>query len=236
MALTELARRLTRLDETVGESAFRERFAGNDWPETGETMIGVPRLLNLADCLMTAVEDGVPGGFAECGVWRGGACIMAAATFDELGERDRLVWVCDSFQGLPPPTHPEDFGSNLHLQHRLAVEVVDVRTNFERYGLLSDRVRFVEGWFADSLPGPVGDLCVLRCDGDLYSSTWQTLTALYDHVQPGGFVIVDDYGAWRGCRQAVDEFREQQGIGAPLLPIEDGCGAVFWRVDLRAVA
>jgi len=230
MDLAGLARQLTRLDETSGE-AFKDRYGGLDWPATAETMIGVPRLLNIAGCITTAVGDGVVGGFAECGVWRGGACIMAAATFNDLGQSDRPVWVCDSFQGVPEPTYALDVGATFHLTSLLAVSADDVRANFDRYGLLTDRVRFVEGWFRDTLPGPVGDLCVLRCDGDLYESTWETLTALYDRVQPGGFVIIDDYGIWRGCRQAVDQFREEQAIETPLLPIEDGCGAVFWRVN-----
>jgi O-methyltransferase len=228
--LTGLARQLTRLDETVGEVAFVNRFTGREtWPLTAETMIGIPRLLNLADCLMTAAEDGVPGGFAECGVWRGGACIMAAAALDELGEH-RPVWVCDSFQGVPPPSVPQDEGGDLHTWPQLSVSAADVKANFERYGLLSDRVVFVEGWFADSLPGPIGDLAVLRCDGDLYSSTREILSALYHHVQPGGFVIVDDYGVVTGCREATDEFRAERGITEPLRVIEDGVGAVFWRV------
>jgi O-methyltransferase len=156
---------------------------------------------------------------------------MAAATFNVLEEWDRPVWVCDSFQGVPPPTDPADAGTTFHEQAILAVPLAEVRANFTRYGLLTDRVRFIEGWFADTLPGPVEELCVLRCDGDLYESTWQTLTALYDYVQPGGFVIIDDYGIWRGCQQAVDKFRGYHDIDAPLQSIKDGCGAVFWRVD-----
>jgi len=157
---------------------------------------------------------------------------MAAAVFDSLGEPNRPVWVCDSFQGVPAPTDTTDAGATFHQHPILAVPADEVRANFARYGFLTGRVRFVEGWFADTLPGPVGDLCVLRCDGDLYSSTWQTLTALYDCVQPGGYVIVDDYGIWRGCAQAVDEFRELRGISVPLQLIPDGCGAVFWRRDI----
>ena len=60
----KLARQLTRLDETSGE-AFKERYGGLDWPATAETMIGVPRLLNIAECITTAVENSVGGGFAE---------------------------------------------------------------------------------------------------------------------------------------------------------------------------
>lgn len=229
-ALNGLARRLTRLDEAADEDDLARRFAGREmWPTAAETMVGVPRLFNIADCLTSAVEDGVPGGFAECGVWRGGACIMAAATLATLGV-DRPVWVCDSFQGVPPPSAPEDGKANLHRFPQLSVSAAAVKANFERYGLMSDRVQFVEGWFADSLPGPVGDLAVLRCDGDLYSSTRDILTGLYDRVQPGGFVIVDDYG-WHGCTKATDEFRAERGITDPLEPIEDGTGAAFWRVS-----
>ncbi|HEX7403049.1 MAG TPA: TylF/MycF/NovP-related O-methyltransferase, partial [Usitatibacter sp.] len=67
----------------------------------------------------------------------------------------------------------------------------------------------------------------LRLDGDLYESTWDALTALYDRVVPGGFVLIDDYGDFPPCRQAVDEFRQQRGIGEPLQKI-DWTG-VYWR-------
>jgi hypothetical protein len=228
--LNGLANRLCRLDQAVGGADLRDRFTGRViWPDTAETMIGVPRLLNIVDCLTTAVEDGVPGGFAECGVWRGGACIMAAATLATLGV-ERPVWVCDSFQGVPPPSVPQDTGGELHEYPQLAVSAAEVKANFERYGLLSDRIQFVEGWFADSLPGPVGDLAVLRADGDLYTSTREILTGLYDHVQPGGFVIIDDYSAWRGCTEATDSFRAERGITDPLQRIDPSTGAVFWRV------
>jgi len=53
------------------------------------------------------------------------------------------------------------------------------------------------------------------------------LTSLYDKVSEGGFVIVDDFGAVRGCQQAVMEFRSARGITDPILNI-DGYG-VFWR-------
>jgi O-methyltransferase len=224
--LAGLARRLTRLDETEGPAAFADRWAGLDWPATAETMVGVARLLNIVDCLTSAVDGGVAGGFAECGVWRGGACIMAAATLRQIAPA-RMVWACDSFAGLPVPSYPADMGQGLPAF--LVVPLSEVKANFKAYGLLSKRVRFVEGWFADSLPGPVGELCVLRCDGDMYGSTWETLEALYDHVQPGGFVIVDDYGVGHACKTATDEFRFARDIDEPLWLIENGCGAVYWQ-------
>jgi O-methyltransferase len=64
-------------------------------------------------------------------------------------------------------------------------------------------------------------------DGDLYESTMDALTALYPRLSPGGFCIVDDYGALEACRRAVHDFRASHGIGDPIVPI-DWTG-VFWR-------
>ena len=47
---------------------------------------------------------------------------------------------------------------------------------------------------------------MLRLDGDMYSSTWDVLTALYRRVPVGGFVIIDDY-ALSGARLATHDFR-----------------------------
>ena len=83
-----------------------------------------------------------------------------------------------------------------------------VKENFQRYGLLDEQVRFVKGWFRDTLPHvPIERLAVLRLDGDLYESTIQALDGLYHKLSPGGFVIVDDYGNVPACRQAVNDFR-----------------------------
>jgi O-methyltransferase len=68
---------------------------------------------------------------------------------------------------------------------------------------------------------------VLRLDGDLYESTMDALVPLYDKVSPGGFVIVDDYGAWEPCRKAVDEFRHRHDITDPIIEV-DWTG-VYWR-------
>lgn len=235
MDLNRLAYQLTRLDGLdPASAAYADRYAGLDWPDDAETMVGVPRLLHIADSLRTALDTGVAGGFAECGVWRGGASIMAAAA---LQGTNRPVWVCDSFKGFPEPDpfYGSDMGSNLHNIDYLSVSLDEVEDNFAKYGLLSGQVRFVEGYFADSLPGPVGDLCYLRCDGDMYASTYQTLAALYDHVQPGGIVFVDDWniGGWlQPCQTAVLDFRKEHDIGEPIVELGHVyCGAVYWQKE-----
>ena len=75
--------------------------------------------------------------------------------------------------------------------------------------------------------GPIEQLAILRLDGDLYESTMDALVPLYEKVSPGGFVIVDDYGAWEPCRKAVDDFRAQHGITDEIVEV-DWTG-VYWR-------
>jgi O-methyltransferase len=103
-----------------------------------------------------------------------------------------------------------------------------VQANFERYGLMDEQVRFLKGWFKDTLPNaPIQRLAVVRLDGDMYESTMDGLTCLYPKLSPGGYLIADDYGAVRGCRQAVEDYRQTQGITDPIQPI-DGMG-IFWQ-------
>jgi hypothetical protein len=109
----------------------------------------------------------------------------------------------------------------------LAISLDEVRTNFERYGLLDEQVRFLQGWFKDTLPAaPIARIALLRLDGDMYESTMDALRALYAKVSVGGIVIVDDYGAVAACKQAINDFRAEHRIDAPIIDI-DGIGA-WW--------
>jgi O-methyltransferase len=207
------------------------RAEGRDWPPGAETMVGRARLDNAARLCRRAIDDGIAGDFAETGVWRGGVTILMRAVLAAYGDSDRQVWVADSFEGLPVPDakrYPADADLDWSGVGILKVGADAVRANFERYGLLDDRVRFLEGWFCDTLPdAPIDSLAVLRLDGDLYQSTMDALVALEPKVSPGGFVIVDDYGGWQSCRAAVDEYRTTRGIDAPIETV-DWTGA-WWR-------
>lgn len=207
------------------------RASGRDWPVVAHTMIGLKRLDNLEHCVRTVLEEGVPGDLIETGVWRGGATILMRAVLKAYGDTTRTVWVADSFEGLPPPDperFPADRGDTHHAIDYLCVSEEEVRDAFRRYGLLDAQVRFLKGWFRDTLPAaPIERLAVLRLDGDMYESTIETFDALYPKLAPGGFVIVDDYGAIRGCRQATDDYRARHRIAEPMRDI-DWTG-VFWR-------
>lgn len=230
-AQAALRRRGLEIVRPLDPVSLEEREVGKDWPRTAETMIGLRRLDNIQACVEDVLERGIPGDLIETGAWRGGSCIFMRAILAIHDVTDRTVWVADSFQGLPRPdahTYPGDAGDRHWMFTELAVPLEEVQTNFRRYGLLDDQVRFLAGWFRDTLPtAPIEQLAVLRLDGDMYESTIQALEALYHKVAVGGYVIIDDYHAVRGCKEAVDDFRRDRAIDDELIPID--WGAVYWK-------
>ncbi len=207
------------------------REYGWDWPSRAHTMIGRKRLENVRSLTESVLGNQVPGDLIETGVWRGGACILMRAVLDAYRVTDRTVWVADSFEGLPAPDEdrfPADKGDTFHTYADLAVSLEQVQSNFGKYGLLDEQVRFLKGWFKDTLPSaPIERLALLRLDGDMYESTMVALEHLYPKLSVGGYVIVDDYQVVPACRQAVTDYVNAQGF-VPTIEEIDGVG-VFWR-------
>lgn len=208
------------------------RLKGGDWPPPpfAYTMIGMRRLDNLQTCIEDVIENNIPGDLIETGVWRGGATIFMRAVLKAYGITERCVWAADSFEGLPAPNpvkYPADEDDTFYQVEAFKVSLEEVRANFARYGLLDEQVRFLKGWFKDTLPdAPISKLAILRLDGDMYESTMDALTCLYPKLSVGGYVIIDDY-CLKGCREAVHDFRSQHGINDSIKVVDDA--AVYWQ-------
>jgi O-methyltransferase len=201
-----------------------------NYVEFPHSMIGRKRMDNLQFCIETILEENIPGDFIETGVWRGGATIFMRAMLAVHGVNNRTVWVADSFDGVPPPTHPQDRGITLDKSGLpvLAVSLDKVKNLFSRYDMLDGQVQFLQGWFKDTLPtAPIQQLSLLRLDGDLYESTMDALNALYAKLAVGGFVIVDDYTAVSACKQAIHDFRRREGVASEMIVVDPAC--VYWR-------
>jgi hypothetical protein len=225
-------------DADAGDATFMIDFLNHYVRGPAITMLPMSRMDNIQFCVEDVLARNVPGDLIETGVWRGGATIFMRAILAAHAADDRVVWVADSFEGLPEPD-AERFPLEAKAHHgpvmqqafkRFAAGVDDVRANFATFGLLDDRVRFLEGWFKDTLPvAPIQRLSVMRLDGDYYESTMDGLTNLYDKLSIGGYAIIDDYGEddWTYCRRAVDEFRAERGITDPMVAVDRRC--YFWR-------
>ena len=209
----------------------KRRRIGRDFSVQAHTLVGFERLDNIQYCVEKVISEDIAGDLIETGVWRGGSCIFMRGLLRAYGIADRTVWLADSFRGLPRPNeqqYPDDKGATFHEMDVLAVPLENVKEIFERYGLLDDQVRFLKGWFRDTLPNaPIEKLAILRLDGDMYESTMDVLRNLYYRVSAGGFVIVDDYGAYSACRKAVHDFRAEHEVSEPIQEI-DWTG-VYWR-------
>ncbi len=231
-----IAKHAQHIVESAGQLVFSrpekfdatKRASGLDWPIEAETMIGVKRLDQFHKALIQCDVEQIKGDVLEAGVWRGGAVIFAAAYLSQTNQFSRRVIAADSFEGLPPPDsrYPVDAGDLHSTIDFLRVSEEEVRANFRKFGVSTDTVDFLPGWFEETLP-TLGNrkLAILRMDGDMYSSSSHILSALFDQVTPGGFVIVDDY-ALEGARVAVHDFLDERGLSPEIVNI-DGIGAYF---------
>jgi len=206
-----------------------------NFTELAHTLIGRKRLDNIQNCIECIIGENVSGDLIETGIWRGGAIIFMRGVLAAYGITDRIVWAADSFEGVPPPTKPQDAGFDFSKKAYpfLAVSFEQVCELCSRYDLLDGQVKFLKGWFRDTLhAAPIEKLAILRLDGDLYESTIEALNALYEKVSDGGFVIVDDYYSCPPCKQAVDDFRANSGITDTMVQID--VQSIFWRKRLTA--
>lgn len=213
------------------------------------TMVSEAALVSLFEQAVFCERQGVPGGFVECGVWKGGSAALMALVNMKHGPSRRIIHLFDAFQEICEPEASVDgaravaevsrWSRNPGFSGRLRplTGFYDRRggpgTLQENQDLLEGRVgypveflRYHAGWFQETMPrdaGSVGPIAILRLDADWHASTKTCLDRLYDKVVRGGFVIIDDYGAYEGCRKAVDEFLKDRGIPAFLNRVDGDC-------------
>jgi hypothetical protein len=187
------------------------------------TLTSPEKVAGLIGALEHVVEAGIPGAFVECGVWRAGSSMAAAITL--LRVRDpRDLYLFDTYQGMPKPDARDvDFRGvpasrwwDPDHQRRASVEheasIAHVQARMLALGYPADRLHLVAGMVQDTVPARAPDtIAVLRLDTDFYDSTKHELEQLWPRLSDGGILIVDDYGHFRGAREAVDEFFGQAG-------------------------
>ena len=230
MKLPEIQRRLGSLD-WVTSQAWDAWLDVHDSLSVGSfsrlyrkvrpyTMSGNRRLRGLDRAIRQVTAQGVPGDIVECGAARGGSAALMGLVLNQVST-DRILWVFDTFEGIPPPSEADpDYHIAALYAGDFRGELGDVLALFSRLGIL-DRARFVKGLFAETVPrADVRAIAVLHLDGDWYESVKVCLQHLYDRVSRGGIIQIDDYGHWEGARKAVDEFMANRQIRGPLQYID----------------
>lgn len=213
--------------------------------ENNLTLTSYERLWATAMACKHAIERGIDGDFVECGVWRGGNSLLAAAIFKQY-KSDKKIYLFDTFAGMTPPAPNDRYAAQEHSvlaqfnerqrdSHNewCFASLDDVRNNFINAGLLSDNIIFVQGDVVQTLASEENlpkSISVLRLDTDWYESTKKELEVLYPRLNRGGVLLIDDYGYWAGSKQATDEFFEKNQ-NRPFLQYSDPSGRAAVKFD-----
>jgi O-methyltransferase len=202
------------------------------------TMTSVERLYSVYKAVEYLAKAKIPGDILECGVWRGGSCMLIALSLLFFEDRERRILLFDTFEGHPRP----DLEKDIDLWGNKAVvdwdnsksdgessdwgfaSIEEVRANLATTGYPEAKLAFIKGKVEDTLADNIPDrLALLRLDTDWYESTRVALVHLYPRLVPGGVLIVDDYGHYQGQRQAVDEYFSSTGQHLLLHRIDYSC-------------
>ncbi|HUU42425.1 MAG TPA: TylF/MycF/NovP-related O-methyltransferase [Planctomycetota bacterium] len=189
------------------------------------TMTSNERIYALVHAVHYVVDNDVPGDIVECGVWRGGS-MMAAAMALLRRKTLRDLYLFDTFTGMPAPSgkdaDPADRpAAGFYRRFRVGDDGSDwclatldeARRNLLGTGYPAERLHFVEGKVEETLPAHAPEvISVLRLDTDFYESTLHELEHLFPRLSRHGVLIVDDYGYWKGVREAVEEYLRRNDL------------------------
>jgi O-methyltransferase len=200
------------------------------------TMTSADKLFALIAATRYVARHGIPGDVVECGVWRGGSMQAVARTLLAAGDTSRDLHLFDTYEGMPPAGERDvrhDGRPASELLESLprdsktwaVASLEDVRDGFAQVPYPAERVHFVKGMVEETVPASAPErIAILRLDTDWYASTRHELEHLYPRLEPGGVLILDDYGWWKGAREAVDEWLAE--TGERLLLVRAGSGRV----------
>jgi O-methyltransferase len=185
------------------------------------TMTSAERVIAAIRSVDHVVEKGIAGGIVECGVWRGGSMMAMALALLRHGDVGRTLFLYDTFAGMSAPGDRDVqfdgapasavLAASSRDSYMWAVASLDqVRSNLASTGYPIEGMRFIAGPVEETIPRILPDaIAILRLDTDWYASTRHELAHLYPLLSDGGILIVDDYGHWRGAKEATDEYFSQ---------------------------
>ena len=184
-----------------------------------------PTLVSLYNIATSIKAANISGDIVECGVYNGGSAALLAAVF---ADTDKRIWLYDSFKGMPPAVAYND-GQEAEKYTGQCVGSLDkVREVFAKVKVAADKAVIMEGWFKDTFKHPLrpDKVAILHIDCDWYASVLCSLHKFYCMVEPGGAIILDDFGHWEGCRKAFYSFNDTWHIN-PLIE-RSGYAQLYW--------
>jgi O-methyltransferase len=180
------------------------------------TMVDIERCYALYNAVNYIIKNNIPGDFAECGVWRGGSCMLIAYMLTEARITDRTIWMYDTFEGMTKPgvndgeEEKQEWEKNKisgTINGWCLADEKDAEANMRNTGYPFEKIKIIKGEVENRIPQfTPSQIALLRLDTDWYASTKHELTHLFPLIEKKGVLIIDDYGAWQGAKKAVDEY------------------------------
>lgn len=201
-----------------------------------QSLLSALRLRFLRQTIQTIYDEKISGCIAECGVFRGGSAGEMGRAM--LAQKDfRPMYLFDSFSDMPIPGEDDIDRHGRHartLPNRGMPQCSDpyqdcVKFLTDECKLPMHHIRMVQGWFDSTLAKTkTGKIALLHVDADFYEPVKCCLTHMAPRVSEHGFIIIDDYGHWNGCRRAVNQWLMEHGMSIDDLT-HVGSTAVYWR-------
>ena len=198
------------------------------------TMTPVERMYGLYQSINYITKSDIKGDFVECGVWKGGSAMIIALTLLKLGDTSRKIYLYDTFKGMPKPSEKDIrikdrepainiwTKSKRNNKYELCFSpLAEVKKNILSTGYPKENIVLVEGKVEETIPrDSPSKIALLRLDTDWYHSTYHTLQHLFPLLNKKGVLLVDDYGYWKGAKDAVDEYLKKNNINILLNKID----------------
>lgn len=201
------------------------------------TLTNPERIVSFIRAVNHIESNKIEGDIVECGVWKGGSIMAALKALEGLKSFDRNIYLYDTFEGMSEPTlidksfkgesasqaylNKDEFWNRIECYSNLE----EVKSNVSKINYPENKIHYVKGKVEDTIPqGEIPKkISILRLDTDWYESTLHEMEHLFPRLVKGGIIIIDDYGHWQGCKQAIDEYFKKNHIELFLHRIDYTC-------------
>jgi len=166
----------------------------------------------------------IEGDLVECGVWKGGSTMAMALTLKKFGDTTRTIRLYDTYEGMPAASPKDvDSGGRSGETMRKDLEAKSEKMyyssleeacrNILSTGYPQENIVFIKGKVEETLPAAApAKIALLSLDTDWYESTYHELVHLFPRLVPSGVLYIDDYGHWKGSREATDTYFAETGV------------------------
>ena len=213
---------ISKIKENIYPIDYNQDFIDEYKSVEPYTMTSIDRIYALKTAIEYTINNNIDGAYVECGVWKGGSCMLIAKTLIDNRKIDKEIWLYDTFEGMTNPTD-EDIEVETNLKGMDLLKNINKTTdklnmwayaskdsviqNMDSTGFPAENIKYVEGKVEDTLSASTPKaIALLRLDTDWYESTKIELETLYPLLVNGGILIIDDYGHFKGAKKAVDEY------------------------------